>query len=90
MKLLVLAVLVLVVLALYFSVKAIQSYGKDKWKPDILSLEDGSQQIVITRGENHRPVVIHNIPAGLPDLEAAAERSIGWEDAEVQAKKWNK
>ena len=83
------AFIVLVVLAAYLVVKAVQSIGRDKWKPDILELEDGSQEVVLVRG-NHTPITIHEIPHGLDSLEAGVERSIGWEEAERLAKVYNK
>lgn len=90
MKLLFLvAFIALVALAIYMVVKAIQSIGRDKWKPDILEFDDGSQEVVLVRG-NHRPIVIHEIPQGIDSLEAGIERSIGWEEAKRLAKVYNK
>lgn len=91
MKLLVLAVLVLVALAIYFLVRAINARVNSKWQPDVRTLENGESEVFLLHGKNE--LVVSNI-APLKNYEANGkseiERRIDIEIAMDEAKAYAK
>lgn len=90
MKLLVLAVLVLVVLAIYFIVKAIIERDRKRFRPIAKQLESGETQVGIINGRGNAYVGVNTIEADLPDYEHEAEYEIAWDRAVRMAKSMNK
>lgn len=90
MRLLILAVLVLVVLAIYFIVRAIIERDRRKFRPVAKQLESGETQVGIINGRGNAYVGVDTIAADLPEYELEAEYDIAWDRAVRMAKSMNK